>query len=181
MIAATILDDRELEAMIRRIVAEILNINPPRAAETGPGAWLVNSQVQSDILRVVEAPDVDAPGIRNEPHWRTVKNIREGDRIVFRDSRAKGLVGHAIADRFERGEHRHMPGRPAVRWWLRDAVRYETAIADETFKRLFNEHDDARAGFSLLRHDGRFAQKAYCYQLSAALRDALAAAAGLVK
>ena len=53
-----------------------------------------------------------------------------------------------------------MPGRPAVRWWLRYAVRYETPMADETFKRLFKEHDDARAGFSLFRRDGRCNQKA---------------------
>ena len=181
MIATIILDDRELEAMIRRIVAEMLNINPPRPPETGPRAWLVNSQVQADILRVVEAPDVGAPGIRDEPHWRTVKEIREGDRVFFRDSRAKVLVGHAIAVRFERGEHRHTPGRPAVRWWLGDATRYENPISDETFKSLFRRHDDGRAGFALLRHDGRFNQKAYCYQLSPALRDALAAAAGLVE
>lgn len=181
MIATTILDDRELETLIRRIVAEMLNLNPPRAPETGPNCWLVNSQVQADLLRVVEAPDVGVPGIRNEPHWRTVKEIREGDRVVFRDSRAKELVGHAIAERCERGEHRHMPGRPAVRWWLRDPVRYEHPIADETFKSLFRQHDDGRAGFGLIRRDGRYNQKAYCYQLSAALREALAAAAGLAE
>lgn len=181
MIATTIIDDRQLETMIRRIVAEMLNVNPPRPPETGPKCWLVNSQVQADLLRVVEAPDVDAPGIRNEPHWKTVKEIREGDKIVFRDSRAKELVGHAIAERFERGEHRHMTGRPAVRWWLHDSVRYERPIADATFKSLFKQHDDGRAGFSLIRLDGRYNQKAYCYQLSAALRDALAAATRLTK
>ena len=181
MIATIIFDDRELETMIRRIVAEMLNLNPPRAPDSGPRCWLVNSQIQADLLRVVEAPDVDAPGVRIEPHWKTVKEIREGDRIVFRDSRGKKLVGHAVAERFERGEHRHTPGRPAVRWWLRDPVRYENPISDETFKSLFRRHDDGSAGFSLIRRDGRYAQKAYCYQLSAELRDALAAAAGLVE
>src|SRR5690606_18063611 len=147
MIVTTIIDDRQLEAMIRRIVAEVLGTNPPREAAVGPRAWLISSRIPADILLVVEAPDADAPGVRDEPHWRTVRQIREGDLVIFRDSRKRGLVGYAIAERFERGEHRHMRGRPAIRWWLRDPKRFDSPIPDEVFVRLFRAHDRGRAGF----------------------------------
>ena len=180
MIVTTIIDDRQLEAMIRRIVAEVLGTNPPREAAVGPRAWLISSRVPADILLVVEAPDADAPGVRDEPHWRTVREIREGDLVFFRDSRRKQIVGHAVADRFERGEHRHRKGRPAIRWWLREPVRFARPIPDLTFIALFRQHDDRRAGFPLIRQDGsRFNQKAYCYPVTSTLRDALLAEAGL--
>jgi hypothetical protein len=179
MIITAVLDDRELEARIRRIVAEVLSVNPPREADDGPQTWLISSKFPADILVVVEAPDADAPGVRDEPHWRSVKAVREGDFMCFRDSRKRCLVGYAIADKCERGEHRHMPGRPAVRWWLRDPVRFTTPIPDTIFVGLFHRYDDRRAGFSLLRRDGRYNQKAYCYPLTADLRDALFAEAGV--
>jgi len=179
MIVTTIIDDRELELRIRRIVAEVLRANPPREVDTGPRAWLISSQIPADILVVVEAPDANAPGVRDEPHWRNVREIREGDLVIFRDSRKRGLVGYAVADRFERGEHRHIKGRPANRWWLRDPARFTTPIPDATFVGLFHQYDDRRAGFSLIRRDGRYNQKAYCYPLTSTLRDALLAEAGI--
>jgi len=178
MIITAILDDRELEARIRRIVAELIGVTPPREPDAGVRAWLITSQIPADILVVAEAPDTDAPGVRDEPHWRAVKSVQEGDLLFFRDSRRRHIVGYARASRLERGEHRHRSGCPAIRWWLYDQVRFPTPISDDTFVGLFHRFDDRRAGFPLLRRDGRFNQKAYCYPLASPLRDALLHEAG---
>jgi hypothetical protein len=176
------LDRAAIEPLVREIVTDILQEQLPKASSVGgtalqiPAYFLVSSIHPADLLNVVEAPDVTA-GERNEPHWRAVQDIHPADRVIFRDSTRKALVGIATADRMEKGTHRHAPHRRAIRWWLRDSTLFGVAISDEEFRQIFREHDDGRAGFKLFRDSGQFSQKTYTYPLGRATAEALLARA----
>lgn len=181
--AAITLDEAALDALIeskvRRFLTEMIR---EEAMSTLPNAklprvYLISSTHDEDILQVVEAPDTTA-GERNEPHWKIVQDIRKGDIIIFRDSAARGIVGYAIADRTEKGTHRHAPEKKALRWWLTDAVRLSRRISDDDFRRLFERTDDGSAGFLLFRNTGQFSQKTYAYPLGSKTAKALGEAMG---
>jgi hypothetical protein len=176
------LDRAAIEPLVREIVTDILQEQLPEALSRGrttvqmPAYFLVSSVYPTDVLSVVEAPDVTA-GERNEPHWRAVQDIHRADRIIFRDSTRKALVGIATADRMEKGIHRHAPHKQAIRWWLRDSKLFEAAISDEEFRQIFREHDEGGAGFKLFRDSGQFSQKTYTYPLGRATAEAVLARA----
>jgi hypothetical protein len=167
-----------LEPSIKEIVADSLrelssdDHRGGRNALSTPAHYLISSIYPSDLLHVVEAPDVTA-GERKEPHWRIVQDIRRGDIILFRDSTRKALVGAATADRTEKGLHRHAPNKHAIRWWLTEPTWFDRPISDAEFRRAFLEHDDGSAGFKLFRKSGEFSQKTYAYPLNQATAAAL--------
>lgn len=175
-----------LESLIRGIVVELLReLLPgmPLDRQNGmlmPTYYLVSSVHPDDLLNIVEAPDVTA-GERNEPHWRTVQDIRRGDRIIFRDSAEKAVVGMAVADHTEKGRHRHAPHKHAIRWWLTQPERFEVPVSDEDFRQIFLEHDDGSAGFKLIRNSGQFSQKTYTYPLNLETAEAVLTRAGMLK
>jgi hypothetical protein len=184
-LTATIsLDRAVVEPLVREIVIDLLRDLLPaqfpdgQSASPAPAHYLVSSVHPKDVLDVVEAPDVTA-GERNEPHWRIVQNIRRGDRIIFRNSRQKALVGMAVADRTEKGLHRHDPHQRVIRWWLTESVWFPVPISDDDFRGIFLKCDDGTAGFKLFRESGQFSQKTYAYPLSLAVAKAVLANAGV--
>jgi len=158
-----LIDDDALERIVRRALEQMQS----GQAEASPGwrAYLVNCSRPADLLKVVEAPDTTAPGIRAEPHWRILQNVARGDVLLFRDAKGRAIVGHARADRRETGTHRHQGGMPALRWWLAEPVPYDPVLPDAEFIALFKARQQTTPGFRLLRHNNAYAQKAYVYPL----------------
>jgi hypothetical protein len=171
-----IIDDDAIERIVRRVLAERETREEPEAP-TNQG-WLVNCARPADLFRLVEAPDTSMPGMRAEPHWLMLQRVRAGDVLVFRDMRRRAIVGHAMAQRAERGPHRQQAGVPALRWHASDAVEYDPPLPDAAFIRIFEAHQTSTPGFPLLRSNGHFAQKANLYPLDEAV---LAAIRGAVR
>jgi hypothetical protein len=166
-----IIDDEAIERIVRRVLAERERGGAPAPSRC---AYLVNCSRPADLLRVAEAPDTSVPGIRAEPHWSMLQRVQSGDVLVFRDAKKKAIVGHAMAQRVERGSHRHQTGVPALRWWSGDAVSYDPPVPDTAFIEIFKAHQTTTPGFPLLRRGDQFAQKAYVYPLDAAVVDRIA-------
>ena len=158
-----IIDDDALERIVRRAFEQL----QAGQADASPGwrVYLVNCSRPADLLKIVEAPDTTAPGIRAEPHWRVLQEVSRGDVMLFRDAKRRAIAGHARADRRETGIHRHQRGMPALRWWLAEPVTYDPPLPDTEFIRIFTQHQQTSPGFRLFRQDNAYAQKAYVYPL----------------
>ena len=171
-----LIDDEALERIIRRALEQVQGGRT--AASPAWRAYLVNCSRPADLLRVVEAPDTTAPGIRAEPHWRVLQEVARGDVLLFRDARRKAIVGHARAERREIGTHRHQSRTPALRWWLAEAVTYDPALPDPEFIQIFKARQRTSPGFRLLRQNNAYAQKAYIYPLDPEVLQAVIAKVG---
>jgi hypothetical protein len=167
------LNDVDLETLVRRIVREeVANVTgiPTGPSRQEPKCFFVSSRHPGDVLRIVEAPDTSA-GVRQEPHWRVLQDMQPGDYVVFRASQEGSIVGYGVVDWTEKGEHRHDPGTPAIKHWIRDAVRFQQKIPDSEFHDLFVRLDNGAAGFSLFTRQGHYAHKTYAYPITRELFD----------
>jgi hypothetical protein len=169
------IDDAALERLVQKVLERMAGKGQEQPEARPPRVFLANCGRPADLLKVIEAPDTAAAGIRAEPHWKILQEVAAGDVIVFRDRRGKALVGHARAEKCEREEHRHQPGVPAIRWWLADPVTYARPLPDKDFIEMFQQKQATTPGFSLLQRDGTYFPKAYLYPLDDEVFKAISA------
>ena len=131
---------------------------------TGMQAWFVTSKFEEDVLELVEAPDPRVHGDR--AHWRHILDVRAGDRVWFRNSGEKSVVGVGrIGNRVPDGPHTQYPSKypQAIKWRVEDIQFLQPAIADNDFRDLFERFDDGTAGFQLFDSRGWYCQGSYLY------------------
>ena len=165
------IDDTKLRPYLKGVVDEVLRgygllpiAEAPEDAIAEPENFFVSSQKSPDLLRQLQAPDPEA-GARREPHWR-LGAIRGGDRVFFRDTATRAIIGYGFASCIRRGPHPWDATVPAVIVNVERGVRFEHPIPDGIFRELFFRFGGNRPDFCLFQADGRYARKTYVYPVS---------------